>query len=71
MMKAYKMLFLLLVMLLDSTCVIKANENSTEVNDSNDCGSGFEDGNDSGNSHIYQIQCIRYIINDFVEKNGY
>ena len=54
------MLFLLLVMLLDSTCIIEANENSTEVDDSNDDGSGFEDGNDSGNSHIYQIQCIRY-----------
>ena len=54
------MLYLLLVMLLDSTCVIEANENSTEVNDGNDYGSGFEDGNDSGSSHIYQIQCIRY-----------
>ena len=49
MMKAYKMLVLLLVMLLDNSCIIEGYENSTTVNDSNDDGSGSEDGNDSGN----------------------
>ena len=58
MMKTYKMLVLLLVMILDSSCIIEANENSTEVDDTNDDGSGFEDGDDSGNSFVHQILCI-------------
>ena len=55
MMKAHKMLVLLLVMLLDSSCIIEANENSMEVNDTNNDGSGFEDDDDSGNFVFHQI----------------
>ena len=71
MMKAHKMLVLLLVMLLDSSCIIEANyavsansvsvsnsasyAHSTAVDDSNDDGSGFEDDDDSGNFVFHQI----------------
>ena len=60
-MNAYKMLILLLVMLLDSSCVIEANESSTEVDDSNDDGSVFEDDNDSGNSFFTRFNVLDII----------
>ena len=56
-MKAYEMLVLLLVMLFDSRCIIEAGENDNDsyydLDHSIDDGSGFEGGNDSGNSFIH------------------
>ena len=63
-MNAYKILIVLLVMLLHSSCIIEAYENSTEVNDGNDDGLGFEDGKDSGNSFFTRFDVFD-ITNDF------